>query len=292
MDGYILGIPIILIVIVIAIAGYIYLTKLNSDYKNECANKHRRDGFKHIFYANSDFIAFNADNGLFRCGKLTAQAFFEKPISYISDYQWKWENSQNTRTDKFIFYISDVNYYLHEIYFRNDERKAEVEWARLQAVFNECISTQYTEAPTTDRTAEYDFFVSHASEDKDNFVRPLVSALTSLGLKVWYDEITMEIGDSLRDSIDRGLQNSKFAVVVLSKAFFAKQWPQYELDGLVNKAIVNGKKVILPIWHGVEHSDVSNFSHSLANKVALSSSIYEINDIANELLKIIQKDSD
>ena len=54
------------------------------------------------------------------------------------------------------------------------------------------------------REVEYDLFISHASEDKDDFVRPLANALKSLGVKVWYDEFTLKIGDSLRGSIDRG----------------------------------------------------------------------------------------
>ena len=44
----------------------------------------------------------------------------------------------------------------------------------------------------------HDVFISHASEDKDAIVRPLANALISCGLKVWYDEFTLRIGDSLR----------------------------------------------------------------------------------------------
>ena len=57
-------------------------------------------------------------------------------------------------------------------------------------------------------TETYDVFISHASEDKDSIVRSLANALTELGLKVWYDEFTLRIGDSLRQKIDRGLATS------------------------------------------------------------------------------------
>ena len=66
----------------------------------------------------------------------------------------------------------------------------------------------------------YDAFISHASEDKQEFVRPLAETLTELGLKIWYDEFELKVGDSLRGSIDRGLVNSKYGIVVLSKNFF------------------------------------------------------------------------
>lgn len=56
-----------------------------------------------------------------------------------------------------------------------------------------------------------DLFLSHATEDKDGFVRPLAHALTALGASVWYDEFSLRAGDSLRESIDRGLRSSRFA---------------------------------------------------------------------------------
>ena len=76
----------------------------------------------------------------------------------------------------------------------------------------------------------YDAFISHASEDKDSLVRPLAEALRDHHVEVWYDELSLQVGDSLRRSIDRGLAKSRFGVVVLSPAFFAKEWPQWELE--------------------------------------------------------------
>jgi hypothetical protein len=63
-------------------------------------------------------------------------------------------------------------------------------------------------------------------------IRP-AHALREAHLDVWYDEFTLELGDSLRREIDRGLATSQFGIVVLSPAFFAKRWTNYELDGLV-----------------------------------------------------------
>ncbi len=71
----------------------------------------------------------------------------------------------------------------------------------------------------------FDVFISHASEDKDSFVRPLATALKTKGLSVWYDETTLKLGDSLRRSIDSGLAQSRFGIVVLSHVFFQKEWP-------------------------------------------------------------------
>jgi TIR domain len=79
---------------------------------------------------------------------------------------------------------------------------------------------------------EWDVFISHASEDKEAIARPLAEALVNAGLKVWYEAFSLKLGDSLRQSIDRGLAQSRYGVVILSPNFFEKQWPQRELNGL------------------------------------------------------------
>jgi hypothetical protein len=142
----------------------------------------------------------------------------------------------------------------------------------------------HQEAPVHQR--DYDVFISHASEDKDELVRPLASALTDRGLDVWYDEFELRIGDSLRRKIDAGIARSRFGIVVLSTAFFSKGWPQYELDGLVTMA-VSGRQVLLPVWHGVSKDEVMSQSPSLADKVALRTSDCTVAEIADEIAAVV-----
>lgn len=134
----------------------------------------------------------------------------------------------------------------------------------------------------------YDAFISHASEDKQSLVRPLASMLEKMGFRIWYDEFELRIGDSLRQSIDRGLVNSKYGIVVLSPAFFAKNWPQYELNGLTAREM-EGRKVILPVWHHVTKADVLKISPTLADKVAVSSKGNSIKRVATELAKVLSE---
>ncbi len=136
---------------------------------------------------------------------------------------------------------------------------------------------------------KYDVFISHASEDKDEVVRPLANALKDLGLVVWYDEFELKIGDSLRRKIDKGLANSRFGIVVLSKSFINKGWTNYELDGIITKA-VSGDQIVLPIWHGITKQEVIDYSPSLADKLARNTSSYTVQEIAEEISGVI-KDS-
>ncbi len=118
---------------------------------------------------------------------------------------------------------------------------------------------------------DWDVFISHAWEDKEALARPLAKALEEAGLRVWYDEFTLDVGDSLRRSIDRGLANSKYGIVILSPSFFRKEWPQKELDGLVARES-HGEKVILPVWHNLTADEVRQYSLMLADRLAVSSS--------------------
>jgi hypothetical protein len=65
----------------------------------------------------------------------------------------------------------------------------------------------------------------------------LAAALKKFGLKVWFDAFTLKVGDSLHDSIERGLACSRYAVVVLSPQFISKRWPREELNGLFARQI-------------------------------------------------------
>ena len=98
-------------------------------------------------------------------------------------------------------------------------------------------------------------------------VRPIAYALREFGLEVWFDEFELKIGDSLRREIDEGLARSRFGIVVLSRAFFDKGWPNYELDGLVTRT-VTGEQVLLPIWHNVSKQDVMGYNPLLVDKLA------------------------
>ncbi|MGV9843779.1 DUF1883 domain-containing protein [Streptomyces fungicidicus] len=131
-----------------------------------------------------------------------------------------------------------------------------------------------------------DVFISHASEDKEAVARPLAQYLQEAGISVWLDVLELRIGDSLRRKIDQGLANSRFGIVILSRPFFEKGWPQYELDGLVTR-YVTGQQNLLPIWHNITKDEVMAQSPSLADKLARSTAQYTVEEIAREIADVV-----
>jgi len=135
------------------------------------------------------------------------------------------------------------------------------------------------------QTQQWDVFISHASEDKE-VARPLADALTNAGLQVWYDDFSLKVGDSLRESIDLGLAQSHFGVVILSKCFFDKHWPEQELNGLATRE-ERGKKVILPVWHGVDHNEVRDRYPVLADRLAVNTN-KGLQEVVTKLLEAME----
>ncbi|WP_111735582.1 MULTISPECIES: DUF1883 domain-containing protein [Roseobacteraceae] len=140
----------------------------------------------------------------------------------------------------------------------------------------------------SDDAEAYDVFISHASEDKDSIVRSLAEALQGRGLAVWYDEFTLRIGDSLRRKIDAGLARSRVGLVVISPSFISKGWTNYELDGIVTRS-VSGEQILLPIWHEITKQQVMDFSPSLADKVARSTAMHTVDEIAQEIFGLLRE---
>jgi len=76
-------------------------------------------------------------------------------------------------------------------------------------------------------------------------------------------------------------------LVVLSSSFIAKGWTNYELDGIVTRA-VSGEQLLLPIWHNITKQEVINFSPSLADKVARNTATHTVQEIAVEIAELLQ----
>jgi hypothetical protein len=106
---------------------------------------------------------------------------------------------------------------------------------------------------------------------------------------VWYDEFTLNVGDSLSRSIDKGLAGSQFGLVVVSESFIGKQWPERELQGLV-AGTITGETTIIPIWLGVSHEAVYRFSPPLADTIAIIATGLTAEQVVLRVLKTVRPD--
>lgn len=126
----------------------------------------------------------------------------------------------------------------------------------------------------------YDVFLSHASEEKRAVAMPIANKLSESGLSVWFDDQCLLIGDSLLESINHGLQNSRYGVVILSRNFFLKDWPRYELEQI---PLAN----ILPVLHNMSYKDLSRNAPAIAKKRVLSTS-GGLGVVCQEIIQVVQ----
>jgi len=96
---------------------------------------------------------------------------------------------------------------------------------------------------------DFDVFISHASEDKDEIARPIFEACAQLGLKVFLDEAHIGWGQSFTEKINTALGSARTVLAIISSNAIAKEWPIVE----VNTALaleVNGQKKVVPLIVG------------------------------------------
>ena len=133
---------------------------------------------------------------------------------------------------------------------------------------------------------KYDVFLSHASEDKEDIARPLALALQQRGLRVWFDEFELRIGDKLIAKLNAGMNASQFGILVLSQNFSGKNWTEYELNTLETMA-VSDDYILFPILHNISADELRAYRASLATIIARSTATYTIEEIAIEIHEII-----
>lgn len=151
------------------------------------------------------------------------------------------------------------------------------------------LAVPHPEAAPITPLGSSDVFLSHASEDKEEVVRPLANELTVRGHTVWYDEFELVVGDRLTAMLDSGLGRCRYGAVVLSSHFIAKKWPRMELEGLLALETNDGRKRILPIRHGLSQAEIVAFSPLLGGRVSVSTEI-GIAAVADALAAAIRRE--
>ncbi len=89
-------------------------------------------------------------------------------------------------------------------------------------------------------------FISYAPEDTE-FVLALVERLRARGLDIRYDQVVLNVGDSLIRVISREIADGDFPIAVVSPASVVSEWCQTEL-ALARHDGINERRVkVLPL---------------------------------------------
>lgn len=131
-----------------------------------------------------------------------------------------------------------------------------------------------------------DVFLCHASEDKEEVVRPIYNALTDAGIKCWLDEAEILAGDSITKKVNEGLAESRYVMVILSSSFLEKNWPDRELNASLSEEASSGLVRVVPILVG----DNSEIEAILLKYFLIKDKYYLMwNGNIDEIVQAIQK---
>jgi hypothetical protein len=121
----------------------------------------------------------------------------------------------------------------------------------------ERIKSQYTHlvgVPTVNEVpVSKSVFISHSSADK-KVVRQLAEDLKDRGLKVWFDQWEIKVGDSIVERIQEGISNNSFLIVVLSKNSVSSSWVKEEINAAFFKQVSDRDIKVIPVL--IEDCDI------------------------------------
>lgn len=131
-------------------------------------------------------------------------------------------------------------------------------------------------------------FISHDSRDKKEIAEPLALQLQKWMCPVWFDQYSLKVGDSLRESIEKGLRECPKCILILTPNFLKNNgWTKREYDSIFTRELVEKQRVILPVWHQVTPEDVYAYSPILADRVGAQWSD-GVEEAARKLLRAIE----
>ena len=111
---------------------------------------------------------------------------------------------------------------------------------------------------------KFDVFLSFKGEDtRKTFTDHLYTGLKQKGISVFKDDEKLNQGTFIAPELLKVIEESRFAVVILSKDYASSTWCLIELTKIVECMERTGL-VVLPIFHYVDPSDVRNHRGTFA----------------------------
>jgi WD40 repeat protein len=93
---------------------------------------------------------------------------------------------------------------------------------------------------------KYDVFLSHSSKDKP-LVRELAERLKADGVRVWFDEWEIQIGDPILSKIEQGLEESRILILAMSANAFGSDWVSLERGTAIFRDPQNKQRRFIPL---------------------------------------------
>jgi len=91
----------------------------------------------------------------------------------------------------------------------------------------------------------FDVFISHSSQDKELFVRPLAAKLKAQELSIWFDEDCIDAGDNILLAILSGIREAVCTVLIITENSWPGLWTWVESGMSLTE-----RKLLVPVILG------------------------------------------
>jgi deoxyribodipyrimidine photolyase len=126
------------------------------------------------------------------------------------------------------------------------------------------MASSSSSSPSSFPLWEWDVFLSFRGEDtRLNFTDHLYDALKRNGIRTFRDEEKLERGKPISPELLKAIEESRFAVIILSRNYASSKWCLDELAKIVD-CMKEKKLRVVPVFYDVDPSDVRNQRGSFA----------------------------
>ncbi|KAL4639457.1 hypothetical protein ACB092_03G219900 [Castanea dentata] len=123
----------------------------------------------------------------------------------------------------------------------------------------------------------YDVFLSFGGSDtRKNFTDHLYVALNQKGIFTFRDDEKLEQGTFIAPELLRAIEESRFAVVIISQDYASSRWCLVELAKIV-ECMEKERLIVLPVFHYIDPSDVRNLRKTFGEAFAKHEERYQDN---------------
>ncbi|XP_065622810.1 TMV resistance protein N-like [Quercus suber] len=137
---------------------------------------------------------------------------------------------------------------------------------------------------------KYHVFLSFCGVDtRKNFTDHLYTALKQKGIITFRDDEKLERGKYISSELLKAIEESKYAIIVLSTNYASSRWCLTELAKIF-ECMKKTKLIVLPIFYHVDPSDVRNQKGTLAEAFAKHEEDTRVNTEDVQVWKAALKD--
>jgi hypothetical protein len=130
-----------------------------------------------------------------------------------------------------------------------------------------------------------DVFLCHAWDDRQGSAKELHDLLEARGVKVWFSEKDIALGEPFLREIDRGLAKSRVGIVLVTPNFLKRIHGQSIADKELSVLLHGGK--LVPIIHGTTFEKLNEESPMLASRNGLNTAENSMADVATKLADLV-----